>query len=234
MVRSALVVAAAAGLASSAAAFIPASGHASWAMARAPPAARCEAAPALDMSPASPARRALLVAGGVLVTQVAAAGPAAAFENRVAGIELVPGLKGKPYGASTPVPAGVGDAGQLRGCPSTEEVARPPPNCFSTAAPKPSGADELYWTEPFSFKGKTAKQAMNDLLEVAQSYPPGQSGIDAGGWKIVKRTDNYLYMQVLHCVSRHLHMLDFVVCARWLDWHHSRVDHRWRIECHTE
>lgn len=199
-------MAAVAGLASSAAAFTPASGHASWAMARAGSAAQCDAVQALSKpSPASASavRRALLLAGGVLAGQVAAVGPAAAFENRVVGVDLVPGLKGKPYGASTPVPAGVGEAAQLRGCPSTEEVARPPPNCFSTAAPKPSGDDELYWTAPFSFKGKSAKQAMDDLLEVAQAYPPGQAGIDAGGWKIVKRTDNYLYMQVFHCVARH-------------------------------
>lgn len=154
----------------------------------------CDGAKSLPAAAPS-SRRALLLAGGLLAGHAVAAGPAAAFENRAAGVELVPALKGTPYGATTPVPSGVGEGGKLRGCPSTEEVARPPPNCFSTVVPKPSGDDALYWTEPFSFKGRTAQQAMHDLMEVAKSYPPGQAGIDQGGWKIVKQTDDYLYMQ---------------------------------------
>jgi hypothetical protein len=125
-------------------------------------------------------RRALLFAGGIALGQLAGVQVGQAFENRKAGVELFPSLNGVPYGASTPVPAGVGQGSDLVGCPSTERTARPSPNCFSSTAPKPSGTDQLYYVEPFSFKGKTKKQAMQELLSTANAYPPGQSNIDAG------------------------------------------------------
>ena len=59
----------------------------------------------------------------------------------------------------------------------------------------PASGDLGYFLEPFSFKGKGVQQAMDDLVAAAKAYPPGQSKIDAGGWKIVKSTDTYLYMQ---------------------------------------
>jgi hypothetical protein len=33
------------------------------------------------------------------------------------------------------------------------------------------------------------------LVKVAKAYTPGQGNIDGGGFKVVKETDNYLYMQ---------------------------------------
>ena len=141
-------------------------------------------------------RRELLLAGGVAAAGLLGQGkPAIAFENRKQGIELFPQLNGVPYGTNTPVPSGVGAGGELRGCPSTEGTARPAPNCFSSSAPRPASGDLGYFLEPFSFKGKGVQQAMDDLVAAAKAYPPGQSKIDAGGWKIVKSTDTYLYMQ---------------------------------------
>ena len=200
-----------------AAAFSPACGCSTFSMDATYGAQKSGAVP--EAAPSS--RRALLLAGGLLAGHAAAAGPAAAFENRVAGVELVPALKGTPYGATTPVPSGVGEGSKLRGCPSTEEVARPPPNCFSTLGPKPSGDDALYWTEPFSFEGRTARQAMQDLMEVAKAYPPGQAGIDQGGWKIVKQTDDYLYMQFESGRIGYIDDLEFL-----LD--HAKMVRRWR------
>lgn len=148
-----------------------------------------------DGHAAASSRRALLLRGsGIALVQLAASEPAAAFGNRVPGEELFPQLKGKPYGSNTPMPAGVGEGTRLRGCPSTEEgTARPAPNCFSST-PTPEDADQMYYLEPFAYKGKSPKQAMDELVAAATSYPPGQEGIDAGGWKIMKTTEKYLYM----------------------------------------
>lgn len=137
-------------------------------------------ASATNKAVSCPRRALLLTAGGIALGQLAGVQVGQAFENRKAGVELFPSLNGVPYGASTPVPAGVGQGSELVGCPSTEGTARPSPNCFSSTAPKPSGTDQLYYVEPFTFKGKTKKQAMKELLSTAKEYPPGQSSIDAG------------------------------------------------------
>ena len=196
---------------------------------------------------ASAPRRAVLLAGGLALGHLAAgAPPALAFENRKQGVELFPQLKGVPYGANTPVPAGVGLGAELRGCPSTEGTARPPPNCFSSVAPRPGGGDQLYYAEPFTYKGKDAKQAMQELLAVAVAYPPGQGNIDAGGWKIVKQTSTYLYVQfesgkigylddleflldeannkVLVRSASRTGFLDFAVNAKRINWFASALD----------
>ena len=147
----------------------------------------------------------------LVLGHLGAAVPALAFENRKQGLELFPQLNGTPYGANTPVPAGVGSGTELRGCPSTEGTARPAPNCFSSTATRPGGGDQLYHVEPFAYKGKDAEQAMQDLIAVASSYPPGQGNIDAGGWKIVKQTDRYLYMQFESGKIGYLDDLEFLL-----------------------
>ena len=52
---------------------------------------------------------------------------------------------------------------------------------------------------------------MQDLIAVASSYPPGQGNIDAGGWKIVKQTDRYLYMQFESGKIGYLDDLEFLL-----------------------
>ena len=137
-------------------------------------------ASATNKAVSCPRRALLLTAGGIALGQITGVQVGQAFENRKAGVELFPSLNGVPYGASTPVPSGVGQGRDLVGCPSTVGAARPSPNCFSSTAPKPSGIDQLYYVEPFTFKGKTREQAMQELLSTAKAYPPGQSNIDAG------------------------------------------------------
>lgn len=64
-------------------------------------------------------RRTVLRTGAAVVAGFCLTNPAQAFDNRIG--ELFPQLKGKPYGASTPVPKGVGDGDALKTCPSSEE-----------------------------------------------------------------------------------------------------------------
>lgn len=55
-----------------------------------------------------------------------------------------------------------------------------------------TGVDTLIapWKPPSDDKApfKTLKQAIKE-------YPPGQGFIDGGGFKVVKETDNYIYVQ---------------------------------------
>lgn len=89
------------------------------------------------------------------------AGPqhALAFTNRIG--ELSPNRQGVPYGVITPTPRGVGTGGKpLRGCPSTDDkLARPPPNCFSSADPEDNG----HFLAPWTYK-KDPKEAWADVL----------------------------------------------------------------------
>eukprot|EP00416_Gambierdiscus_australes_P016963 CAMPEP_0171064114 /NCGR_PEP_ID=MMETSP0766_2-20121228/6084_1 /TAXON_ID=439317 /ORGANISM="Gambierdiscus australes, Strain CAWD 149" /LENGTH=226 /DNA_ID=CAMNT_0011520109 /DNA_START=223 /DNA_END=903 /DNA_ORIENTATION=+ len=69
------------------------------------------------------------------------------------------------------------------------------PNCFSTTTDTddPTLTTALRpWTVP---KGATPAEALAQLEETVRSYPPGQNGVDGGGFKIVKTGDGYLYAQ---------------------------------------
>jgi len=135
-------------------------------------------------------RRVLFQVGATVFVGGAIRSPAEAFENRIG--QLFPQLKGRPYGASTPVPQGVGTGDSLKGCPSTEEkLARQPPNCFSSAVPK---QDREHYILPLHYD-KSGGAAMADLVAAVQAYPPGQSNIDGGGWRLVEKSDKYLYVQ---------------------------------------
>ena len=84
----------------------------------------------------------------------------------------------------------------LRGCPSSDDERLSPkalaemPNCFSSGS---SADDKNHFLEPWTYT-KSADEAWKDILSVAEGYPPGQDGIDGGGWKIVKKEPvGYLY-----------------------------------------
>ena len=61
------------------------------------------------------------------------------------------------------------------------------PNCFS------SSGDEAHLLRPW--KPTAGGDAMDDLMEAINSYPPGQGGIDRGGFTIVTARADYLYVQ---------------------------------------
>ena len=42
---------------------------------------------------------------------------------------------------------------------------------------------------------KANEAAMRDVLAAVEAYPPGQAGIDGGGWKVIRREPAYVYVQ---------------------------------------
>jgi len=79
-----------------------------------------------------------------------------------------------------------GESGILKEC-------GPRANCFSTTYTDvvDKGFHDL---TPWRFKGKTPDQAMQEVADVIAAYPPGQSGIDGGGYKVTQIEPNYLYI----------------------------------------
>eukprot|EP00960_Hanusia_phi_P030438 748626-Hanusia_phi.AAC.1 len=144
-------------------------------------------------------RRALLLAGGIAL-------PAYAFDNRI--VDLRPELNGVPYGARTAVPEGVGEGTVLKGCLPPFKAARPAPNCFSSYIDPNKDRDHYY--KPFKYS-KDDKEAMSDLLAAVKAYPPGQAKIDAGGWKIMRSDDRYIYVQYESGKIGYLDDLEFLL-----------------------
>jgi len=105
-----------------------------------------------------------------------------AFDNRVAA-------KGKYPPSPGAKPKGVGEGpkdGQLKFCTGQ-------PNCFTSSASAEDDAEHFF--PPFEYTGLSKKEAMATLLEVVNAYKPGQGGIDEGGFKVIKTTDDYIYAQ---------------------------------------
>ena len=114
-----------------------------------------------------------------MLLPLAASDPAAAFENRITPKRNSPS-DAQPY-------EGVGEGptadGKLAKCSGA-------PNCFSSFAK----GKNLYYP-PWQYTGKSKAEAFADIEAVIKAYKPGQSGIDGGGFKIAKRTDNYVWVQ---------------------------------------
>jgi len=140
-------------------------------------------------------RRAAL-AGAWLVSVIPAAPqPADAFENalpevskfaqkRKSGVQPNDlGLKVRKLGKF----GGMSDGPVLKECGYG-------PNCFSTTGDEDDpGAFPLKpWKVP---SGKQPAEAVAQLKDLISSYPPGQNGVDGGGFKIVQTTDTYVYAQ---------------------------------------
>ncbi|CAM9852119.1 unnamed protein product [Heterosigma akashiwo] len=117
----------------------------------------------------------------------AAVSPSAAlaFENRIAE------RKNPATPGPQPKDLGLRSDGSLKGCPAS-------PNCFSSSVDPDD--DEFYGTNhlagPWRYPAALGPaQALTELQEVVASYPPGQAGIDGGGFKVQKATGDYLYVQ---------------------------------------
>lgn len=123
--------------------------------------------------------------------------PAAAFENSLP----LPESKSAPLPRKPgPAPTDIGiqsadKGGTLKACVDTK------PHCFSTASIMDydefvydAGVGDPGYLKPWTFT-KSRAEAMTDVMNAIRSYPPGQSGIDGGGWKIIKETPDYVYVQ---------------------------------------
>lgn len=146
-------------------------------------------------------RRAALraIVAPLLVGMMSPAQPSVAFDNRLPPDELE--IKYKTPRTPGPVPADIGpkSGGRLKPCIDGK------PHCFSSS---PEEFDELFnaensepvsWlVEPFRYD-KPLTAAFQDVKTVIAAYPPGQRGIDGGGFKVVKESvtasSGYVYVQ---------------------------------------
>tara|TARA_B110001452_G_scaffold24328_1_gene19250 strand:+ start:140 stop:922 length:783 start_codon:yes stop_codon:yes gene_type:complete len=179
---------------------------------------------ALALSPAHSARRELLhrpichgtrrellhlAAAGVLVA--APANRALAFDN---SLPLPETKSSKVPRKPGPVPTDIGvqtATGTLRPCMDTK------PHCFSTASIV--DFDELLFDQyvgdpgllkPWTFT-KSKEDAMSDVMQAVRAYPPGQDGIDGGGWKIVSQKADYVYVQYESLIKGFRDDMEFLV-----------------------
>lgn len=83
----------------------------------------------------------------------------------------------------------------LRPCLDTK------PHCFSSGSIEEY--DDLVYDQivgdpgyiaPWTFT-KSRAEAMSDVMAAINAYPPGQSGIDGGGWKVMASSPTYAYVQ---------------------------------------
>ena len=103
--------------------------------------------------------------------------PAIAFDN---GITDMPLYRTQPKNPGTRPALGLQSNGKLAKCDYA-------PNCFSTSG------NESHLLK--LWKPKAGSNAMGELLETIEAYPPGQARIDKGGFSIITASANYLYVQ---------------------------------------
>ncbi len=146
-------------------------------------------------------RRAVLSSALALIATTQPARQAIAFDNRLPPDELE--LKYKSPRTPGPKPMDLGPRGKngLKSCIDGK------PHCFSSSAETFDDADLFnadsgstdWLVEPFKYD-KPLAEAVSELKDVIASYPPGQNGIDGGGFKLMDSkvsgdTSAYLYVQ---------------------------------------
>lgn len=130
--------------------------------------------------------------------------PAEAFENRLPPDELELKYKSPRTPGPKPMDIGPREGGKLKSCIDGK------PHCFSST-PEVFEDDELYnadygttqgWlVEPFRYDAavKSTAEALADVKQAVAAYPPGQRGIDGGGFRVVSESSGpdsaYLYVQ---------------------------------------
>ena len=152
--------------------------------------------PSLGLQPVSVDRRKVLTAtlGQLAGVSLLGVGESGAFENKISTkYDDRPKRRG-------PMPKDLGV--RMRQESSGEEFlglkgCGPSPNCFSSTLPD-ADIDPDHLIPAFVWpSGLTQKEAFTELEEVLKLYPPGQNGVDGGGFDI-KDFDpdkGYIYIQ---------------------------------------
>lgn len=83
-------------------------------------------------------------------------------------------------------------------------------NCFSTThtARFDRGVRAI---EPWRFTGKTPRAAIREVLDAVYLYPPGQQGIDGGGFQVMSFDLYYVYAQFESLRSGSIDDLEFAI-----------------------
>jgi uncharacterized protein (DUF1499 family) len=95
----------------------------------------------------------------------------------------------------------------LKGC-------GPAPNCFSSTITADDDVDHsvpaFVWPKEY---GSSKEKAMNELVDVLKSYPPGQNGVDGGGFEIQAADvgKGYVYVQYESLKNGYIDDVEFAV-----------------------
>lgn len=133
---------------------------------------------------------------GLLSSLVTGLHPAVAFENGVP--EMAQYRTQTKYPGTQPSTLGLQRDGKLARCDYA-------PNCFSTSG------DENHLLKPW--KPKAGSDAMAELMETIQAYPPGQAEVDKGGFSIITARPDYLYVQFESLKNGFIDDVEFAVNA---------------------
>ena len=147
-------------------------------------------------------RRSVLSSAGLGISIAIGAGPAAAFDNAIPDYANYkdkpkrPGTAPKDLGVAMRTVKGEDplddvEFSGVRGCDGK-------PNCFSTTGDFNledrilTGVDTLIkpWKPPADDKAP-----FKTLVAEIKAYQPGQNFVDGGGFRVVKETDNFIYVQ---------------------------------------
>jgi uncharacterized protein (DUF1499 family) len=159
--------------------------------------------------PARSTRRDLLV-GAAAAVVVLPHPRALAFENSLP----VPDAKIPRKPGPAPTDLGIQkQSGNLKPCLDTK------PHCFSTASIE--DFDDLVYDQYVGDPGLLQQwtftngedTAMADVLAAIKAYPPGQSGVDGGGWKIFKQQPRYVYVQYESLRKGFVDDMEFAILA---------------------
>ena len=139
-------------------------------------------------------RNALSFLIGTATAVIGSTLPAYAFENKISNkYDDRPKRRGplpKDLGVGTRLTI---DNDEYQGL----KVCGPAPNCFSSTIPAEEDPDHsipaFAWPDQLD-----QKQAFEQLYEVLKAYPPGQSGVDGGGFAIQKYDADKGYIWVIY------------------------------------
>ena len=137
-------------------------------------------------------RRAVVQTLALLASTKIPARKALAFDNRLPPDELELKYKTPRTAGPKPTDIGVRNGNALKACLDGK------PHCFSSSLEfdDDDGADWL--VKPFKYD-KPLADALSDVKGAIEAYPPGQNGVDGGGFKVITENNDgkvgYLYVQ---------------------------------------
>jgi len=155
---------------------------------------------------AATGRRGVLATAAAAATLVAGAEDSEAFPNAVKQIKRAINDPKRPG----MMPSDLGllerfgfDDKCLRECDN-------PPNCFSTSA-KEGLDDGIHAIDPWKYTGKSPEEAMKEIKDTIQAYPPGYQDIDGGGFSTKAEGSDFVYVQFESLKRGYVDDVEFVI-----------------------
>jgi len=137
-------------------------------------------------------RRGAIAAATAALFGTGAGDSAMAFDNAVKQIKR--DLNNPKRKGLQPSGLGLDARNDLDGQTGIKECTEKAPNCFSTTG-NPGLDAGYHLIEPWTWSGKSREAAIGDVVNMIKAYPPGQGGIDGGGFEIEVQDSDCVYVQ---------------------------------------